>query len=338
MGEQTMNSNPAVSVVIPLLNKASHISRALDSVFAQTFQDFEIIVIDSGSTDNSQEIVRSFRDPRVRLILQDKEQPGVSAARNKGIHESRSELIVFLDADDEWRPWFLETIIRLRQRFPEAGLYATSYCMDYASHMVSPKIRGISPFPWEGLLDSCFKVLVISPVLPFIMSSVGSPKAILTTVGLFNPDLRKGEDKELFCRIAVHYPVAYSTHTAAVYHQTSENKVTHNFSRVNFPLEKYLAQTPMEELKLLPFYGDFCKYCEKCYLSSAYQNIGAGEMKLARNLLSHVKSKEFLNQKLILLILAMLPFSLGRHVVALRLRIINRYYSMLSCIGDTQRD
>ena len=143
IGEQRMNSNPAVSVVIPLLNKASHISRALDSVFAQTVQDFEIIVVEGGSTDNSPEIVRGFRDPRIRLILQDKKRPGVSAARNIGIHESRSEFIAFLDADDEWRPRFLETIIRLRQRFPDAGLYATSYCLGYRSHMVHPKVQGI---------------------------------------------------------------------------------------------------------------------------------------------------------------------------------------------------
>jgi glycosyltransferase involved in cell wall biosynthesis len=334
MGEQRMNSNPAVSVVIPLLNKASHISRTLDSVCAQTFQDFEIVVVEGGSTDNSPEIVRNFKDPRIRLILQDKKRPGVSAARNIGIHEARSEFIAFLDADDEWRPRFLETIIRLRQRFPDAGLYATSYCLGYRSHTVYPKIRGIPSSPWEGTLDSYFKVLVVSPVLPFITSSVGIPKPVLTAVGLFNPARRMGEDKELFCKIAMHYPVAYNTYAGAVYDQTSENKATRNFRKANPLFEEYLAQTPLDDLKLLPFYDDFYKYCEKCYLTSAYQNIGAGEMKFARKHLSQVKSKEFLTQRLILTMLATLPFSLGRYIVSLRLNLIPYYYSIVSSVEN----
>jgi glycosyltransferase involved in cell wall biosynthesis len=337
IGEQRMNSNPAVSVVIPLLNKASHISRALDSVFAQTVQDFEIIVVEGGSTDNSPEIVRGFRDPRIRLILQDKKRPGVSAARNIGIHESRSEFIAFLDADDEWRPRFLETIIRLRQRFPDAGLYATSYCLGYRSHMVHPKVQGIPSSPWEGVLDSYFKVVVVSPVLPFVTSSVGISKTTLADVGLFNPDLRRGEDAELFCRVAIHSPIVYSTYAGAVYHQISENKATRNFIRFESLLKKYLSQTPLEELKSLPAYDDFCKYSEKCCLASAYQNIGAGELKFALEDLSRVKSRMFLSQKLILLMLAKLPFFLGKHIVILRLHLINSYYSLLSSVENLQR-
>ena len=93
---------------------------------SQTIQDFEIIVVDGGSNDNGPAIVENFASvgPRIRLVQQ--KGTGVSEARNQGIHESKSELIAFLDADDEWRPNYLETILKLREKYPCAGLYATS--------------------------------------------------------------------------------------------------------------------------------------------------------------------------------------------------------------------
>ncbi|MGB9938210.1 glycosyltransferase family 2 protein [Methanosarcina sp.] len=104
-----------VSVVIPVYNKEPHVKRALRSVLNQTVQDFEMIVINDRSTDKSLQEVKSFSDPRIRLISQ--ENSGVSIACNRGIDEAKSELIAFLDADDEWIPDYLETILRLRESY-----------------------------------------------------------------------------------------------------------------------------------------------------------------------------------------------------------------------------
>ena len=109
-----------ISVAIPLYNKRREIARTIQSVFDQTFQQFEILVIDDGSTDGGADIVAQIGDPRVRLIRQ--ANAGVSAARNHAISEAKTELIAFLDADDEWKPGFLAAIWDLRERFPEAGL------------------------------------------------------------------------------------------------------------------------------------------------------------------------------------------------------------------------
>jgi len=118
------NAKPAIAVVIPLYNKLNYIKRALDSVLAQTVRDFEIIVINDGSTDGSQRVVERCADPRVRLLHQ--KNGGVSAARNRGIAAARAELVAFLDADDEWLPEHLAAVQRMHRRFPNCGAYATA--------------------------------------------------------------------------------------------------------------------------------------------------------------------------------------------------------------------
>src|SRR5664280_442891 len=99
-----------LSIVVPLFNKAAYIRRALDSVARQTFGDFEVIIVDDGSTDGGEKIAGSYPDARFRVIYQENQGPG--AARNAGIAEATGELTAFLDADDEWLPRHLEAAVR----------------------------------------------------------------------------------------------------------------------------------------------------------------------------------------------------------------------------------
>src|ERR1700680_3290107 len=99
---------PSVSVVVPLYNKARYIARSLDSIARQTFQDFEVLVIDDGSTDGGGAIAAATGDCRLRVVAQ--QNRGVGAARNRGITEGTGNLVAFLDADDTWEPAFLEAI------------------------------------------------------------------------------------------------------------------------------------------------------------------------------------------------------------------------------------
>lgn len=114
-----------ISVIVPLYNKEKYIGRAIDSILAQTFGDFEVIVVDDGSSDSSAKIIRGYDDKRIRLVSQANAGPG--AARNKGISESRCELLSFLDADDEWMPQFLEKSFTMLENNPDCDLTACTY-------------------------------------------------------------------------------------------------------------------------------------------------------------------------------------------------------------------
>jgi glycosyltransferase involved in cell wall biosynthesis len=214
-----------LSVVIPLYNKARHIRRAIDSVLAQTYQDFELLVVDDGSTDDGAEVVRGIADPRIRLIVQD--NAGVSVARNRGIQEAAGDLIAFLDADDEWLPCFLETVRGLRERYPEAGIYATAYCYAQGATHWRPEFSGCCTEPEGALLDDYFRAALGTP--PVMSSGVMIPKRILCEAGGFPVGIKRGEDLQVWAAIALCYRVAWSPKEEAVYHLTSDNRVCKSY-------------------------------------------------------------------------------------------------------------
>lgn len=203
------------SVVIPLYNKEKTIERAIRSVLNQTVQDFEIVVVNDGSTDGGPQVVEGIRDTRIRLIQQ--ENQGVSAARNRGIAEARSDLIAFLDADDEWKPEFLETIMGLRSNFPQANVFATSYifCDGNGIHS-APGINGITNHPWEGILENYFDIAAKSDP-PLCSSAVAVTKTAITLIGGFPVVVRNGEDLLTWAKLAIRYQIAYSTLPSAVF-------------------------------------------------------------------------------------------------------------------------
>jgi glycosyltransferase involved in cell wall biosynthesis len=209
------NYAPKISIVIPLFNKEKEIYRAVGSVLAQTVSDFELIVVNDGSTDKSPEIVRSIEDSRIKMI--DQENAGVSAARNRGIHESRSDLIAFLDADDEWKPSFLETILNLKEKFPTCSVFATNYLFRETNGKLRlPIICGIPPHPWEGIIDDYFGVAVKSDP-PLWTSAVAVIKEAIQSVALFPEGVTGGEDLLTWARLAVNFDIAYTTKPESIF-------------------------------------------------------------------------------------------------------------------------
>ena len=204
-----------MSVVMPLYNKEVDVGRSVKSVLNQTVTDFELIVVNDGSTDRGPDVVQKINDNRIRIFNQ--ENAGVSAARNRGINKSRSDLIAFLDADDEWKTDFLETILHLKEKFPSCGVFATNYVFrEVNGKYHSPIIRGLAPHPWEGVIEDYFGVAVRSAP-PLWTSAVSVKKEALHAVGLFPVGVTSGEDLLTWARLAAKYPIAYTTKPLAVF-------------------------------------------------------------------------------------------------------------------------
>jgi glycosyltransferase involved in cell wall biosynthesis len=208
-------SKPAISIVMPLFNKGREVERAIRSVLAQTVDDYELIVVNDGSTDKGPDTVAEKKDSRIRIIHQSNK--GVSAARNRGIAEAKSHLIAFLDADDEWLPNFLEKIIRLRSAFPLCDVFATKYlycCSDGKTR--APTLRGIPKDPWEGVLADYFLIASKSDP-PLWTSAVAVTKKAITSVGGFPVGVSSGEDLLTWARLALRYSIAYSSGPSAYF-------------------------------------------------------------------------------------------------------------------------
>ena len=211
----------AISVIIPLYNKSRHIRRSINSVLAQTVPPHEIIIVDDGSTDGGGDIVRAFADSRIRLIRQS--NSGECAARNRGIREASGELVAFLDADDEWLPGFLGTVMRLRDQYPHAGAYATAYRCTRDDISWRPAFMNCAVPLEGGLLADYFRAGLGPP--PITSSSVMIPRQIFKEMGGFSDGTIVGGDLDMWVRIALRRRVAWSPAECAVYHLSADNRV-----------------------------------------------------------------------------------------------------------------
>lgn len=287
-----------ISVVIPLYNKEPHIKKTLNSVINQTIQDFEIIVVDDGSTDKSIQIVKNLDNSKIRLITQ--ENSGVSMARNRGISASKSELIAFLDADDEWKPNYLETILRLRASYPCAGLYATSIKNEFIENVVTNLNEELRKLvPKEGLLLSYFKIYKSGNAL-FGTCSVTVPRKIFSEIGGFQAGFWWGEDIDMWGRIALKYPIAYSSKVCAIYYQNVVNSAVERRK----PVEIHpFVKTTREALKSDQVQKDQIKDLEEYIgfleMFTAKHNIKAGDRSLAFKLLARSDTKLVYKKKLL---------------------------------------
>jgi glycosyltransferase involved in cell wall biosynthesis len=312
---------PAVSVVIPLYNKEPYITRALNSVLNQKFRDFEVIVVDDGSTDNGAEVVKGFHDLRIRLIQQ--ENKGVSAARNRAIDDAEGELIAFLDADDAWVPSFLDTALCLHKKYPEAGMLIQAHIViDEMNTVQRKKYISIPDHPWHGILPNYFKSVTLDWTL-VSTSSVCVPKCILIETGLFKINIVWGEDEDLWGRIALKHPVVYCTYIGSIRYLV-ESKIigikrraiyqkVHPFiSEANNKLsENSVPDSILEDLK---------EYIAYCQIQTITHNLDIGDRVFAKKILKECTTHRFKIEKIWYFLWSSVPSKLYENAGIIKFR------------------
>lgn len=240
------------SVIIPLYNKSSYIDKALHSLINQTFQNFEVIIVDDGSTDGSVQRVeelfqsQSLLPDKYKLIKQPNQ--GVSTARNNGVKLAVYDFIAFLDADDWWSPEYLENMKQLIEKYPEAGIYASSYYkVKYGK--ITPARIGVDDGFLEGLINY-FQVYAKTLWMPVWTGATIIKKAIFEELEGFKPQLKLGEDFDLWVRVAEKYPVAFINKPLAFYNQDVEVNTRAVGVKLYEPHEHMLFTAYNENLQL----------------------------------------------------------------------------------------
>ena len=188
-----------ISVIIPTYNCAAYLPEALESVWRQTRRDFEIVVVDDGSTDDTDRVLQPWRE---RIVYLRQANAGVAAARNAGVRLSRGEYVAFLDADDLWMPEKLERTVGALERCPEAALACTDFSVIAADGSIASSYFARIPAPRSGmvfddLLRECF----------VFTSTVVVRRAALDVAGEFDTTISYADDFKMWLRVAREFPI-----------------------------------------------------------------------------------------------------------------------------------
>lgn len=239
------------SVIVPLYNKRSYIRRCVDSVLNQTFNDFELIVVDDGSTDGSHEVLADIDDQRFRLIRQ--ENKGEGAARNAGMDNAHSEWLAFLDGDDMWLPDHLAELHRIVTTYPDAGLVSTS-CLEVSdsnNFSLDEREGDIQIRKIDYFREASRKIGVINS------SSSAVRQNVYRDIGGFG-GYKAGADLEFWARVALYYPVAISNRVTCLYFRNT-NGVMEQLAKKQQP--KVLLVTSLRDIS--PSVACLCDIAER---------------------------------------------------------------------------
>ena len=226
---------PMFSVIVPLYNKEQYIKKTVSCVLAQTIADFELIIVDDGSTDNGPQYVSEIQDGRIRMLSQG--NAGVSAARNHGIREANGKYICFLDADDTWNVDFLQTVKELFEEFPEAGMVCPSYQVAYGNKVVHPVWKSVD-LEKDGYVEDFYEMATASFWICNSSCAAVKREAIQKMERWFPEGETVYEDFDFWIRLGSLCKVAHSNKICATYQRetatnarkTHEHKIVYSIS------------------------------------------------------------------------------------------------------------
>lgn len=237
--------NHSFSVIMPLYNKKLYIQRAINSVLEQNYADYEIIVVNDGSTDGGEEVVTKLCNPRIALINQP--NLGVSSARNKGVSNSKFDYIVFLDADDSWEQGFLTELNLLINQIPACGIYGINH--RYITEEGVTKVNNLDCLlkdKQQLIIDDYFSLFAKLGKSPFSNSGCCFPKSIFIENGGYKEGVRLTEDSDLWCRIALDHPIAFSKKVLVNYYFESPGNTRSGFQTSDYQVALSLQKALRE--------------------------------------------------------------------------------------------
>lgn len=233
------------SIIIPLYNKELSVKNTIKSVLNQSFKEFEIIVVNDGSTDKSVEKAKEISDERIKII--DQENQGVSAARNRGIKEAKFHWIIFLDADDLWLDNHLQEINRLISKYPTFQVFASSY-----RRSDNKVIKLWREDVEDYIVDDYFYGMLHQHIV--CTGCIVIRSAIFDMIDAFNPALEIGEDIELWGRIGKLFPIVKSNTVTVVYNVDAKNRISLGKYKMDKSIFSVLDFKKMEKETEIEFY------------------------------------------------------------------------------------
>lgn len=279
------------SVIMPLYNKENFIENTIQSVFDQTFQDFEIIVVNDGSTDKSEEKLLQFKDSRISYFSKNNE--GASTARNYGIEKANAAFITFLDADDYWYPTFLETMFNNISKVPDQKVFSGAIEIDTFRKIIRSHYS-ISKSGNEFEIVNYFQASLKETVL--CTSCAVFHKTVLDEAGNFDTKIKSGQDTDLWIRIGLLYPVVFSWKILARYVYDPKS-----LSKNNKLIKEKMDFSKYEEAEKTN--SDLKKFLDLNRFSLAVKSKLAGEKALFAAYSKPINLKELSFKKRILLLL-----------------------------------
>lgn len=305
------------SVVIPLYNKEHYIVNTIQSVLNQSFQDFELIVVDDGSKDNSYEVANTVKSERINLIHQ--ENQGVAVARNTGIENAKGEYIAFLDADDYWYPNYLQVLSDLIEKFSESDIFVTSYRVV----MGNEKYHFSAHLSNEPVLIPSYWVTFKNAYDTVWTSATAIRKTAIEKAGMFTPGEKIGQDLDLWARVARNNPlVAYSPEICVDYNRNAEQNAR---TRVKIAHPKAFLSVLTEEMESSRWTDEEKKWMKNKYnkkmIVYVFTSIIAGERKQARSVLKQWKQKQDNKYIFPLYCASFLPNRINRFVYKIRMKV-----------------
>lgn len=210
------------SVVIPLYNKQNFVTQTVNSVLNQSFIDFEVIIIDDGSTDNSYNIIKQINDERIKIFQQINQ--GVSAARNFGVSIAKGSFITLLDADDFWYPNHLQEFYNSLELFPNASVYCNAYQLILPPHFIQNASYNLDNIKDIQVLEDYFEASRIHPLL--MTSGVAFKKQDFWDVGGFRKHITSGQDIDLWIRFGLYKKIVFNPVITFYYDKTVPNSLS----------------------------------------------------------------------------------------------------------------